>query len=326
MGGRRTAAMEADNSESVLCFFGGGRPASRRAAGGGPSGAFPTDNVREAPLRGPGACVTAVKPLRNRAAAPDGGPTTMSQRRWLPAALLPGLLALVACGQAKLGHPAAGGAGAGGDPGADPRSGRGGGSAGAGTGDSGAGGAEAGGRSGPSGSGGAGGGAGGKGGGGGAAGSGMPGQGTPCSNHEDCRGNQPFLMCWAPGEFMGCGDCGWGQSDCLTDADCLVYVTASSGPLICDPAPADICSCRAVKICQRGCRAKSDCPSGQGCTLGHQCQNTCVPGDGTCPVDFSCGADGFCARTSCTTDAECSGACVKGACYGRPGVCDYPAS
>lgn len=48
-----------------------------------------------------------------------------------------------------------------------------------------------------------------------------------------------------------------------------------------------------------------------------------VPGDGTCSVDFSCGADGFCGQTSCTTDAECSGACVKGLCYSTRGSCAF---
>lgn len=39
---------------------------------------------------------------------------------------------------------------------------------------------------------------------------------------------------------------------------------------------------------------------------------------GTC-LDFTCGADGFCGRKSCSGDAVCSGACVKGRFYGTPG-------
>ena len=177
------------------------------------------------------------------------------------------------------------------------------------------------------GAGGTGGGAGGNGGGGaagsgGAAGTGgassrggaggqTPMPGTPCSTNQDC-GPGFALTCRAPGEFLGCGTCRQGTSNCGSDADCAADAGTSGGKLICDPMPSTSCFCSDPFICVAGCRAKSDCPSKQGCNRRHQCQNSCVPGDGTCPVDFSCGAEGFCGQTSCTTDAECSGACVKG--------------
>jgi len=273
----------------------------------------------------------------------------MSHRRWFSAMVFLALLVVGACGRSKegAGHLAAGGSDAGVDASADPSGGRRGGSPGGETGDSGPGGAEAGGWRGPSGSGGASGGTGGEGSGGAMGGAGAgdggatgdgasmggkgggqgaPTRGTPCSNDRDCGGNDPFFRCWAPGEFMGCGTCSPDGANCSSDTDCTVAM-GSSLVAICDQAPSTVCYCRAVKICQAGCRARSDCPPGQGCNLSHQCQTTCGPSeDGTCPVDFSCGADGFCGRTSCTTDAGCSGACVKGACYSTPGSCDYAAS
>ena len=143
--------------------------------------------------------------------------------------------------------------------------------------------------------------------------------GTPCSTNQDC-GPGFALTCRAPGEFLGCGTCRQGTSNCGSDADCAADAGTSGGKLICDPMPSTSCFCSDPFICVAGCRAKSDCPSNQGCNRRHQCQNSCVPGDGTCPVDFSCGAEGFCVQTSCTTDAECSGACVKGFCYSTRGI------
>jgi hypothetical protein len=156
----------------------------------------------------------------------------------------------------------------------------------------------------------------------GGAGGGMPLPGTPCSTNQDC-GPGFTLTCRAPGEFLGCGTCRQGSGNCGSDTDCAADAGTTGGKLICEPAPSSSCFCPNPSICQAGCRAKSDCPSNQGCNRLHHCQNTCVPGDGTCPVDFSCGADGFCAQTSCTTDAECSGACVKGLCYSSRGSCAY---
>jgi hypothetical protein len=146
--------------------------------------------------------------------------------------------------------------------------------------------------------------------------------GTPCSTNQDC-GSGVALTCRAPGEFLGCGTCQQGHGNCGSDADCAVDAGTSAGKLICDPAPNTSCFCSSTLFCVAGCRAKSDCPSNQGCNRRHQCQNSCVPGDGTCPVDFSCGADGFCGQKSCTTDAECSGGCVKGLCYSTRGSCEF---
>jgi hypothetical protein len=165
-------------------------------------------------------------------------------------------------------------------------------------------------------------GAGGKSTGRGGAGGEAPKPGTPCSTNADC-GNGFLLTCRAPGEFLGCGACQQGKSNCAADAECGADAGTSGGKVICDLAPSTSCFCPGTRICVTGCREKSDCPSGQSCNSTHHCQTSCVPGDATCPVDFSCGTDGFCRRTSCTSDAGCSSACVKGSCYGTRGICDY---
>jgi hypothetical protein len=166
------------------------------------------------------------------------------------------------------------------------------------------------------------GGTGGKGGSGSGSG-GAPVVGTPCSKNQEC-GSGFALMCRAPGEFLGCGACQQGRSNCASDTDCAADAgTSGGGRPICDPGPNTNCFCPGTRICLTGCRDKSDCPPGQNCNYNHQCQNTCVPGDGSCPVDFTCGTDGFCGRTLCTGDAECSGACVKGFCYSTRGSCEY---
>jgi hypothetical protein len=255
----------------------------------------------------------------------------VSHRQWFSAILLLGLLALGACGRRALsGHAGSGGSDAGFDASSDTAGGSGGsagGSAGTGgQGNPGTAGSGTAGHGGAVGNGGAGGGHGGSAGGGttggGGGGGGTPVPGTPCSSNQDC-GIGFVLTCRAPGEFLGCGTCQPGQSTCSIDTDCAADGGTSGGKLICDPGPNTSCFCPGTLICLAGCRAKSDCPSSQGCNHLHRCQNSCVPGDGSCPVDFSCGTDGFCWRTSCTSDAECSGACVKGSCYSTRGSCAY---
>ena len=253
----------------------------------------------------------------------------MSHRQWFSAIVIPGLLALGACGGSKGQSDPAGSGGS--DAGVDAHSGTAGGSGG-----SGGGGATGSGSAGGKGSGGATGGgsasSGGVTGSGGTAGAGgessgggggrAPMPGTPCSTNQDC-GSNFALTCRAPGEFLGCGACQPIRSNCSTDPDCAADAGTSGGTQICYTAPSTYCFCRNTPICQTGCRTKSDCPSAQDCNSRRQCQNTCVPGDGTCSVDFSCGSDGFCGRTSCTSDAACSGACVKGSCYSTRGSCEY---
>jgi hypothetical protein len=147
--------------------------------------------------------------------------------------------------------------------------------------------------------------------------------GTPCSSQDDCGSYVgDLLACQAPGEPLGCGACLRGSGNCLTDADCVHDGGFTTGTMICDLAPSAECYCPGAKICTVGCRTSVDCGSGQTCNQSHRCQNTCVAGDGTCPVDYHCDEGGYCRRNSCASDSECSGFCVKGACYDTRGTCE----
>ena len=146
--------------------------------------------------------------------------------------------------------------------------------------------------------------------------------GTPCSSQADCGFSAGMLlMCRAPGESMGCGACRMGTGDCTTDADCVGDGGSTSGTTICAPAPSSDCYCNGATFCAPGCRTNAHCGPGQACNPSHSCQNTCVAGDGTCPVNYSCGAGGFCQQNLCTSDSECSGFCVNGLCYQTRGTC-----
>ena len=147
--------------------------------------------------------------------------------------------------------------------------------------------------------------------------------GTPCSSQVDCGiSSGMFLMCRAPGESMGCGACRMGTGDCSTDSDCVGDGGSTAGTMICAPAPRSDCYCNGATFCAPGCRTNAHCGPGQACNPSHSCQNTCVAGDGTCPVNYSCGASGFCEQNSCTSDSECSGFCVNGLCYQTRGTCE----
>jgi len=153
-----------------------------------------------------------------------------------------------------------------------------------------------------------------------------PMEGSPCESEADCSAAMPtFLLCQAPGEFLGCGLCQPAQDSCASDADCATGAAAAPGMrVICETAPQGTCFCQPTKVCEPGCRTDDDCLAGQACNVEHRCQATCASGGVTCPVDFGCGSDGFCYRLVCTTDAACSVACVKGVCYDRPGTCTTP--
>jgi hypothetical protein len=69
------------------------------------------------------------------------------------------------------------------------------------------------------------------------------------------------------------------------------------------------------------------CGPAQFCSADHRCVgNVCTPGDRSCVPNFECGSDGHCARKACSKDGDCTGACVKGLCYTRPGTCTPPAA
>jgi hypothetical protein len=201
-------------------------------------------------------------------------------------------------------------------------------------GDSGAGGSGSGGGTGSGGAGGVGsGGAGGVNGGGAGGGSGIdasvdkpkPGMGTPCESQDDC-GTTTLLFCRTPGDPYGCGTCQRAVAECSSDADCAPDGGATT-KRICEIPPSSLCYCSPVKVCIVGCRTNADCGVGQGCNEAHSCEKTCAAAaDGGCSLDFACSASGFCRRRACTTDSQCSAACVNGACYNTRGACQPPAA
>jgi hypothetical protein len=135
-----------------------------------------------------------------------------------------------------------------------------------------------------------------------------------CWQQSDCHSG---ASCTAPGSTVCGGACVSVTHPCASDTDC-----ASDGavPLICD---VELCVCGPTNMgCFAGCSTAGDCGPGQSCGSNHHCGSIACGGAGqTCPADFSCGSGGTCARKPCTSDSQCSNACVEGSCYGSPGHC-----
>jgi hypothetical protein len=153
--------------------------------------------------------------------------------------------------------------------------------------------------------------------------------GASCGSDDDCATPQQSLLCYSPGAPRGsagsvCYACE-GPSDCASDADCVRDGGSAAGTMICDVWADARCTpfCSNAKFCVLGCRTDGDCASGQACNERKSCEKTCVSYGGTCPVDFTCNASGFCRRILCKSDSDCSAFCVNGACYDTRGTCDY---
>jgi hypothetical protein len=142
---------------------------------------------------------------------------------------------------------------------------------------------------------------------------GAGGIGGPCWGSSDCG----FGICAAPGQQVCGGICAVDPPACGADSDCAAIDASWSGPLICAPLA---CPCGATTGCQPGCSTDPDCSTGQSCGSDHHCAATTCTTDSACPVDFTCAA-GHCTREACTSDSDCSNACVEGACYSVPGTC-----
>jgi hypothetical protein len=132
----------------------------------------------------------------------------------------------------------------------------------------------------------------------------------------------PLPYCLAPDNSgtmsYVCPVCYTPPTICAADGEC-----ASNGPTSICAAPG--CTCNNVKTCVNGCAKDSECPAGNSCGTDHRCTaSPCGAGAPACPTDFVCGTGQTCQRRSCTSDAECSAACVIGKCFDRPGVCRSP--
>jgi hypothetical protein len=147
--------------------------------------------------------------------------------------------------------------------------------------------------------------------------------GGPCWSHADCGGT---ATCVTQDDVVCGGACitMQPQHTCTSDTDCA---GDAATPMVCEPAP---CSCTGGGGCVRGCTNDADCPEGQSCGSNHHCRpSACTSTANACPTNFGCdisgAAGGVCARKSCQTDSQCSGACVDGFCYPAPGRCHLPA-
>ncbi len=144
-----------------------------------------------------------------------------------------------------------------------------------------------------------------------------------CPSLDCCRGASDCTAgsCLQPGEQACGGACNPHPNDCTRDDDCRV-AAGGAAVLVCDPVP---CSCNGgANACVPGCVTSADCDEGQTCTpaTGRCAATACGPA-APCPLDFDC-ATGACHRRTCTTDVDCDGFCVDGACHGALGACHEP--
>jgi len=140
------------------------------------------------------------------------------------------------------------------------------------------------------------------------------GWGSSCWSDMDCnQGSGLFLECVAPGQSLGGGACFTSPSLCTNDAQCAAKTPNS----ICMPVQ---CSTPTDDGCRPGCTS-AGCAAGFACDADNRCTpKPCTP-DVVCPVDETCATGIGCVHKDCTRDDQCSGACVGGRCYDRPGMC-----
>jgi hypothetical protein len=138
--------------------------------------------------------------------------------------------------------------------------------------------------------------------------------GGGCWIASDCRGG---AFCSPPGQTVCGGACIPVTNPCNSDSQCA---TDAGAPKICDIVP---CSCPTNMACVAGCTSSAECLEGQSCGANHHCVPiACGSAGQTCPTDFVCSTSaGTCVRKPCTSDSQCSNACVLGSCYRSPGAC-----
>ena len=155
-----------------------------------------------------------------------------------------------------------------------------------------------------------------------------PGQGPPacsgqfcpngCRTQSDCA-NSGGGECLAPGQPLCGGAC---PMSCSSDTEC-------GAGNVCAYSPCS-CSGSTPNICQPSC-ATAGCPDGQTCGSDGHCSATGCTTKAQCPQYFDCvfppgSGMSHCERLACTADGECGsgGFCVDGACYGVLGSCRVP--
>jgi hypothetical protein len=171
---------------------------------------------------------------------------------------------------------------------------------------------------------------------GGQAGSAVAGASGSAGGHRGGRGGIGYLNCWSyldcppalggslcvppDNPLTGCAACNPAFPGCGNDSDCASDAGGLAGEtLICLPTT---CGC-SMGICVLGCTPDAGCTEGLVCSSTHRCvAPPCDASTGTgCPDDFTCGANGQCARKSCVTDSDCAVTCVNGSCYSQAGLC-----
>jgi len=151
-----------------------------------------------------------------------------------------------------------------------------------------------------------------------AGGSGGGGAGTACRTEGDCASQSStpgLLYCAVPGSpAASCGNCpGGGATDCRADTDCRT----GGGTMICERYCGGACP---TGHCVAGCTAATACAVGTACGASGRCEPTACQARADCPTNFDC-LNSVCVRAACTSDSNCSGNCVLGACYSTLGVC-----
>ncbi|HEY2407507.1 MAG TPA: hypothetical protein VGI10_15960 [Polyangiaceae bacterium] len=139
-----------------------------------------------------------------------------------------------------------------------------------------------------------------------------------CASNTDCPAAIPACVTLNGqyGAFAQCLECGLDADcplasphcvshacvKCATDADCAVGVCTSGA---CAPA----------------CSAQNPCTAPfTACSAAQRCDAIPCSDSSTCPANGTC-TSGYCARKTCSTDAECSGYCVNLQCYDSLGYC-----